>query len=456
MEYLQNLTKGSGKGKIAAFISLTFKIISFKKYGAKSPKNFALCAYKEYLEKYVGYDKVYIISHSDKVQKCENEYFKNDVDKGLIIYNINTPNLFNDLKIDDIFCTQHPMTFFGGVLYDTYFSIANRLVEWYKVHGDFHFYTIQDDPEYVTINPAIGLDKRIKPESSLHYDRNTEQAKLYVEYRKTELLHKCLNNTIVAHCGLNYPEFYERRKAIKITHPNIYTYAKYWCNFPAFTFQGVNHLLDKKLVNFAYNRKYVSEYHGYVKHDEKRITTTLNYYNALNGKIKVIEGKAHFSDDFINCDKFNEMSYYELLDSISSESYSSLILANESTYNDFISPRYFDIMCSDLIAFVYYEYDEKRVYTKDSELKKFMYVTSPEDFNEKVQKIANDEKFFRHIKYLQRKSIYDMFKKYMLDESKKIFKNYLDKNKCLLNWNGEKIELKIPEIKKEPKTNSLF
>ena len=83
------------------------------------------------------------------------------------------------------------------------------------------------------------------------------------------------------------------------------------------------------------------------------------------------------------------------------------------------------MMLSDIIAFVYAPYDADKEYTDDKELKEFMYVETPEEFAEKVNKVATDEKFYRHIKYLQRKSVYDKFNKYMNASSKKIFKEKL-------------------------------
>lgn len=443
MEYLHNLTKGSGKGKVGAIIGITSPI-SFTKMGIK---NAGMKTYKDYLEQYVGYDKVYIISSSIEAKKINTDYFDEDT----IVFGIDTPNLFNDLKIDDIFCKQHVLIFFGGVLGDFYFSICNRLVEWYREHGDGHYYTIQDDPDFITINPAIMVEARLyksedqKPKP-YNYDRFTKDAILYTEYQNTGLLHQCFNNTIVAHCGNDYPRFYEARNKIKFGSPNIVTEPKYWCKFNVYNWQGVNCNLEDKFKNYDLPRKYQSEYHGYIKHDEFRVLKTLAFYNELNGPIKVIEAKGHFSDEFLHCDKFKEIEYNKLFEEICKDSYTSFIIANPATFDDFISPRYFDLMLADIIPFVYYEYDSKKAYTNDEKLKELMYVTTPEDFKNKVESVISNPNYFRHIKYLQRKSIYDMFNDYMTDASKKFFENYLENNKDLENWNGEEIQIKTEKV----------
>ena len=426
MQYLDNLTKNSGNGKIAAILGITSPM-SFRTSGIK---NIGVKLYRDYLMKYVGYKEVYIISTSIKEQKINEEYF----DKYTCVFGIDRVDLFNDLKIDDIFCRQHALIFFGGVLNDYYFSICNRIYEWYCKHGDGHYYTIQDDPDFITINPLIFCEKRINtPETSkpkpYKYNHDTKDAKLYLEYKQKDNWYDCYNNTIVAYCGNNYELFYNRRIKIKFGSPNYVTEPKYWCKFNTYNWQAVNCNLEDKLKDYPLNRKYQSEYHGYIKHDDYRVKNTLAFYNTLDGPIKIIEAKGHFSDEFKNADKFSEVPYNELFNEICKDSYSSFIIANPATFDDFISPRYFDLMLSDIIPFVFTPYDSKKQYTDDEFLKEFMYVDTPEQFKERVERIINEDKLFCKVKYHQRKSIYDKFNIYMLDKSKKKFEEYLENNK---------------------------
>ena len=141
--------------------------------------------------------------------------------------------------------------------------------------------------------------------------------------------------------------------------------ANYIYKFNVYNWQGVNCNLEDKFKNYDLPRKYQSEYHGYIKHDEFRVSKTLAFYNELDGPIKVIEAKGHFSDEFLHCDKFKEIEYNKLFEEICKDSYSSFIIANPATFYDFISPRYFDLMLADIIPFVYYEYDSKKAYTND-------------------------------------------------------------------------------------------
>ena len=83
-------------------------------------------------------------------------------------------------------------------------------------------------------------------------------------------------------------------------------------------------------------------------------------------------------------------------------------------------------MLSDIVAFVDLRYDPEKKLTDNQELKDFMYVSSPKEFAEKVDKIANDEEFYRHIVKLQRKSIFDNFRDYIEDKNVELYKKFID------------------------------
>ena len=426
MERLYGLKKGAGKGKTVAIISIT-NCNSFSKM--QFIKNVSLKNYSDYLKYYVGYDKVYIIGTSEKKQKINTDYF----DEDCVFFDIAKPNLLKDLNVDDVVSKQHPLIFFGGALHMYYFSICNRLCEWYEEHGDKHFYMIQDDPDFITINPALYVERRIdgadiqRDVIPYSYDRNHPDVKIYMDFHKKGTLHNCFNNTIVAFCGSDYPTFFEVAKTNKPGTPNVITEAKYWDEFLCYTWQGVNENLDRKFTDYDFdNKPYVSEYHGATKHDKLRITTTENMYNSLDDKILVIHGKKEFSNNFKNFDLEPTFEYNKLWDTVCSKAKTTFITGNSSTWNTFIMPRYFDLMLGDIIAFVYGPYDGKRLYTDNEELKNFMYVDTPEQFRERVYRVANDKEYYEHIKYLQRKSIYDNYKDFMLDSSIEKFKEKLN------------------------------
>lgn len=436
IQKLGNLEKGAGKGKTAAIMSLIVNI-SFKKKFSGMVKNTIYVFYRDFLLNYVGYDKVYIIATNPNNKKDIDPIY----DKDYIIFDIDKENVFDEYKIDDIFCNAHILMFWGGTLREYYFPISNRLMEWYKNHGDGHFYLCQDDPEFILLNPLPYIDHRLlnipnekgKMTSPLKFD-DTDQSRLYLQRIKENgnynVLNDCYNNSIIAYTGHDYPDFHNRivssrSKKLKKEIGN----PKYWCELACYKWQAVNDNLDEKLVDYPYNRKYLSEYHGYKKHNDNRIDVTENFYNIFDEKILLITSTRFGFSDNMNADLHPVVRYDKLFELISSTSYSTFITANDTIFNNFISPRYFDTMLCDIIPFVYCEYDKKKDYTDDEELKEFMYVSTPEEFRDKVKKIANDESYYRHIKYLQRKSIYDKYGQYLTEESKQKFDKFFSECK---------------------------
>ena len=120
------------------------------------------------------------------------------------------------------------------------------------------------------------------------------------------------------------------------------------------------------------------------------------------------------------------MEYYDLWQYVASNSKSAFITHEENILGNQISPRYFDCMLADIIAFVDIRYDPEKKLTEDDVLKDFMYVSSPEEFSKKVDMIANDEQLYKDIKYRQRKSIFNHFREYINDENVEKYKKLLN------------------------------
>ena len=59
-------------------------------------------------------------------------------------------------------------------------------------------------------------------------------------------------------------------------------------------------------------------------------------------------------------------------------------------------------MLCDCVAFIYDKFDSKRAYIKDEVLRNFCYVSTHDELVEKINKIKNDEAFYRDIIRRQR------------------------------------------------------
>lgn len=411
MEKLNTLYRGAGKGKRCVIISVTSSMSVSK----NSIKASSVIAYKDFLENYIKYDKVFILASATKSTKVDPMYG----DEEDIIFGVDTPNLFEQYGINDVFTVQHVLIFFGGHMPNYYFATCNRICEWYEKPNHGLFYNIQDDPDWMTINPALYCDKRIEgcklrnTAKPYNYE-DTPDARLYVEYSQKNTLHDLFNNTVVAYCGTHYPTYYEEAPKLGFGSPNVVTEPKYWDNFFCHYWSGVNKYIDEKLSDFPFDGKtFDSLYYGYVKHDENRRRITSDFYNTLPNKTLIFRGKKAFSDDFTNIEERPVFEYGKLWETCCSEAKTTFLTCNGSVYNCFIMQRYFDLMLGDIVPLIYLPMDKDKTYVEGETLKDFMYVSTPEEFAEKVKMLSEDETLYRRIVYLQRKSVYNMFKEFM-------------------------------------------
>lgn len=408
IEEFKELVPGSGKGKTAViicftkYISLSSKLISTKTY--ESIKNFLLEVYQ--------YDKVDFSSTFQYRSNTDFEFFK-----GCMIPSM-TPHCLDEY--DDIFHVQAAMNMFMGYIYDDYFYNVLRINEWYQKHGDGHYFVIQDDPAISYIDPFPVLNRRTFEYKTLGHEVPEEVFQEYIKVWPN--VQKCLHSCIVAHCGTSYPTFLSKLSPNNAMTPK---FVSKWCQFPLFTYQAMTDNISNKLHNYDYSsKKYDSEYHGYNR-GAKRMELIENFYAALPNKSLVITSSRNLFPHHDKFDRVQSLFYDDLIPYIGQHAKSTFVIADEVTFNDFISPRFFDAMLSDVIGFVYEPYDKDHKYIDDEELKNFMYVSTPEDFADKVKRISEDESYYKHIKYLQRKAVYDKYKSYCNTETLSIFESWL-------------------------------
>ena len=307
-----------------------------------------------------------------------------------------------------------------GYIYDDYFYNVLRINEWYQKHGDGHYFVIQDDPAISYIDPFPVLNRRTFEYKTLGHEVPEEVFQEYIKVWPN--VQKCLHSCIVAHCGTSYPTFLSKLSPNNAMTPK---FVSKWCQFPLFTYQAMTDNISNKLHNYDYSsKKYDSEYHGYNR-GAKRMELIENFYAALPNKSLVMTTSRNLFPHHDKFDRVQSLFYDDLIPYIGQNAKSTFVIADEVTFNDFISPRFFDAMLSDVIGFVYEPYDKDHKYIDDEELKNFMYVSTPEDFADKVKRISEDESYYKHIKYLQRKAVYDKYKSYCNAETLSIFDSWL-------------------------------
>ena len=425
MEKINHFYKGSGKGKIAA-ICQTKDVVSF----VKNPiRTYCLYQYYRYLTEYCQYDKVWIMSNVPSTDP-EEHVCKNMLKDLPIIWGTSEHHILEKHNVNDVIMQCTPPNFYGGVTWIFTPYNINRITEWWVASKgtDNKLFYIQDDPLFpnphipdMTIRRLLDI-KNLKIAYNKKYP--AEVVDKEVEYMKSIRpdIDECFKSVIIGFCGLDYNKFLETIK------PDKRPVVSGWDNFNCYIWNGVNDNLDVKLKDYPWDgKKYDSEYHGVTK-SGKRTKTTEAYYGALKNKFLHVVGRSPFFANLkegVNFDKHDVMEYYDLWQYVAANSKSAFITHEENILGNQISPRYFDCMLADIVAFVDKRYDPNKNLTDDEVLKDFMYVSTPQEFAEKVDKIANDEAFYRDIVYRQRKSVFEKFKDYITPENEKKYREFL-------------------------------
>lgn len=415
MQKVNYLYKNCGIGKTAAICSLVYHV-SFK---SKNIYVLAIKQYIDYLLNYLKYDNVYIIADTLKQVKIEDtNIFK--MYEGKIKYGIDDINFFNKLNIDDLFLTQNLMVFFGGILNASYIYQMNNIVKWYN--DNKKIFLIQDDPALFISNPGNLINQRLFINKNLKINIANEAMQYYIN-NSNKLNDIFDNKLIIAYCGYDYLTYYNRLINLK---SKIQLNQRYYDNFNCYNYQGMNDNLDNKLINYNFDlKKYDHEYHGYHKtRINYRIKILEKLFKNLNNFL-LISNKKLFTN-LNNYDYYEDMNYYNLLQFINKNAKSTLIIADDLTFDSFVTPRFFDCMLSDIIAFIYTPYDSKKILVNDDFLKDFIYVDNPQDFVKKVNMISNNKELYYKIKMLQRKSTYELFNEFCNDKSKIQFETFLN------------------------------
>lgn len=413
------LLRGSGKGKTACIIQTKCNV-SLKQ---NTIRTMAIHHSYLFLTKFVQYDKVYIVS----INYEENTPVKNLLKDDNVISGIRKHGFLLDLKIDDVFMYQAHPNFYGGTTESYTLYNLCRIAEWYEQPTHGNLYVIQDDPLFPNFDIPELVMKRLFDVGNLKIHTNKlddeksieEEKELLRKYRP--LLADAIKHTIVAFCGINYPRYVQK---MGVSFDN--DWEPYFC----YIWQGMNDNLDAKLKDRPWEEKiYDAEYHGVGKSMARKKVTD-DFYINLPNKFLFIGGRK--GDIWINAKNFDkqiDVPYYELLDEVS-KGKGCLVTHDPMIIGNQISPRFFDCSLGDIVAFIHTPYDpEKRLVNGYKELEDFIYVDKPEQFVERIAKLASDEKFYRHIKYLQRKATYEKFQKFLDADAKAKFEKYLEDHK---------------------------
>ena len=79
----------------------------------------------------------------------------------------------------------------------------------------------------------------------------------------------------------------------------------------------------------------------------------------------------------------------------------TLVFSSELADGNIITWRYYECMYANVLCFILDEFDPNHEYIKNEELKKYIYISSPEEYREKIQYCNEHEDFYKHMIELQ-------------------------------------------------------
>lgn len=346
---------------------------------------------REYLLKVEGRELVDFVSKKTKKEK-DIEYFKdvNDVD-------------FNDY--DEVIIYNASLNPFGG-LFKT--EALDTFVKLYTFKGDIHYMLC--DPKMPPIDFAKYLQYKDKTHS---YVFGCDSKALDFKYSiEPEVLdnwtEKVWNRSNVMYAGFDYGKYATQWNEVYKNSKNKYKLLNTdvnWFNVWIFEYYAVNEELDLKMKNYKkVDNPFELVYFGN------------NRQNERNKVIKKLFDIPEYTKYFIGLDTEIENSvtekyvpHQELFKEIGEKCLATVVVGDNLHNDNERTPRFFEAMLLDCVAFIYIEYDPSKRYVKDEFLKDFIYVSSKDELKERIEQIKNDKELYNKIIELERKDIIDQF-----------------------------------------------
>jgi hypothetical protein len=350
-------------------------------------------------------DLTYLRNIMQNVYGREVDYvtFKTDKDpdsfKNVADVNIND---YDEVMIYN--CSLNP---FGGVFKHESIITIQKLMEF---NGDIWYFLV--DPKMPCLDFAAYLKTRLNKYGAIKIDRDPFEV-TFTEEWLDEWTNKVWSRMKIAYGGVDYDKYYKmytdkvthngkkEPKSTRLLNPNYE-----WAFVPLFEYYAVNEDLEDKLKDWTTeNKKWDLIYFGNNRMTN-RSKIIANFYDQENYHNYVLG----YDPEFKKCD-YDTSGYvaHDEMFKIIPMAWATLILGDELHNSNIRTPRFFEGMLLDTVGFIYIGYDEKKQFVKNKELQDFIYVSTPEELQEKVAKIKSDTEFYRHIVELERQEILGQF-----------------------------------------------
>ena len=312
---------------------------------------------------------------------------------------------------DEVYIYNCMWNAFGGVFKYCGLRTIEKL---YDFKGDIIYMLVES--EFAPIDYSLYL--KYKNRHTKDYIWNCDNRKLGGKYPMDKAMiddwhEKVFKRMKIAFAGIDYEHYanlWDKGLAKKRVDDIVREYQTInhdaeWFNFWLFEYYAVNERLDLKLQNYKkIDNPYTLVYFGNNRPDNRH-KILKEYYNMPSEK-KLWIG---YDPNIENTDVLDYVNHDDLFKIIGEQCLATLVLVDERHSNNLRTPRFFECMMLDVAAFIYIGYDQEKKYVKNEFLKDFIYVSSAEEFQEKVLKIKQDPELYKKVIELERQEIFDQF-----------------------------------------------
>ncbi|MBO5005641.1 MAG: glycosyltransferase family 1 protein [Clostridia bacterium] len=363
---------------------------------SKNVRSVDLVYFRNILQDIYGRKVDYLSLKSKK--EADLDYFKNisDVD-------------INDY--DEIFIYNHSYNPFGGLFKSEAIVTFKKLFDF---KGDIWYLLL--DPKMPCTDFAAYLKTRIVDEKYIKTDSKEGRTIVTPEFCD-KWSAKVYPKIKIAMGGCNYNAYYTTymNKVTKNGKKEVANRVKLnpnyeWAFIPLFEYYAVKEDLDKKLKDYNFDqREYDLVYFGNNRQTERNRIIN-NFYDDIEFNNIVFGFDPNW--EYCSYEYGPYVSHDDMFRLIPENAKATLVLGDNLHNNNIRTPRFFESMLLDVVAFIYIEYDKEKRFIKNEFLREFCYVDSPQDLKRKYRKIVDDEELFRKIVKLQREEILSQFEMY--------------------------------------------
>lgn len=360
---------------------------------SKNVRSVDLVYIREYLMNILGREQVDYVSL--KTQREDDiDYFKD-----LRYVNLN--------DYDEVYIYNSAVHPFGGIFKWCSLQI---FVDLYSFKGDIYYILL--DPKMPPVDFSKYLKYRDKNKTYI-FNADNESGKFKIDPEVLDnWTEKVWNRMNVAYAGFDYEKYlslWNKRNIMKILKLNDNVG---WFNMWLFEYYAVNEELELKLKNYnKIDNPYDLVYFGNNRQNERnRVIKRL--YDIPEFKKYCIG----FDPELDNTEVDSYVCHDELFRLIGEKCLATVVVGDNLHNGNERTPRFFEAMLLDVVAFINIDFDHEKRYVKNDFLKDFIYISTKEELKDRIKKIKSDKELYKKIVELERKEILDEFKKYLPNE----------------------------------------